>query len=137
MAWTPKSEGKVEAINRKYDDYDILKETLTTYSGRAVFSSVFSVPPGRDFSVIMNTAATNVSTSGHVELFVSIDGTNYYRWNKAGFNATTTLFDTATVVLVYDVSTHGQFPYYKLKYTNGGGSVATQISVNGVTAFVT
>lgn len=129
MSWTVTSEGKQK--------YAVYSETLTTKqvgSGTANWSSVIDfVPPGTDFIIIANTAATNLSASTHVELFVSYDEgaalAARYRQNKTPFKPVTAAIDAATKVLFRDISAEGQFPYYWIKIPSGGGSVTLKVIV--------
>jgi len=110
----------------------IASEDLTSLDTSAVWSSEINfIPPGTDFQVIMNTAATNLSSSAHVELFVAYATGSAvaarYRRTDSGFNPVTTEIDTATPVRMVNVSTVGSFPYYFLKINDGGGAVNCRI----------
>jgi len=130
MAWTKTSGGGQK-------QYKIYTETLTTKSvGNGTYnwsSQIDFVPPGHDFIVIANTAATNLSTSTHVELFVAYTKNaalaSRYRHKVSPFLAVTSEIDTATKILTRDVSERGQFPYYFLKVPKGGGSVTLAVIV--------
>ena len=113
--------------NDSHHGYGVLSETINTFQGRAVYSSEFSVPPGTDFTVICNYGASNTSVSTHVEMFYSdVPGGTFRQrgLTVGGFNATTAAIDTATKVLINDVSTVREYPVYKLKVPSGGGASA-------------
>ena len=115
--------------NRK-NGYLVLTETIITKSGSVTTSGEFVVPPGRDFSVIANYDATNLSTSTHVEMQISdVAGGTFIRRNTAGFNATTALIDNATKHLFWDVSADFQNPVYKFKFPVAGGAVKMVVTV--------
>ncbi len=133
MAWTLSSEGEVTQPG-----YAVYSETLTTKSlgnGTSNWTSKIDfIPPGKNFTIIANTAATNLSVSTHVELFTS--------WNKTAtvasgrtrsdvtpFISLTAEVDTATVHLNRVVATHGEFPYYWGKIPLGGGSVTIKVLI--------
>ena len=132
MAWTKTSEG--DAKNPLYGVYN---ETLTTKEGGNGTSNWTAVidfaPPGTDFTIIANSAGTNLSTSTHVELFVGYSRSAAiaarYRMAESPFVSLTSEIDNATKVLMRDVSSKGQFPYYWLKVPVGGGSVNFKVIV--------
>ena len=112
--------------NLSHHGYTVITETLKSVQGRAVNSSEFSVPPGTDFWVIGNYAATNLSASTHLEMYYSdVEGGTFRArgLTVGGFNATTAAIDTATVNLINDVSTVREYPRYKIKIPSGGGLV--------------
>jgi len=125
MAWTKTSEG-----NPGDKPYAVYKETITTatvanYTLEHGWSAEIDfIPPGTDFQVISNTAATNLSISTHVELWVAysrgaaIGDRN--RVHQTPFLSLTSELDSATKVLFRDISTYGQYPYYYLKIPGGG-----------------
>ena len=88
----------------------------------------FSVPPGKDFTVICNYGATDLSATAHVEMFYADipGGTFRARTKTTGyyFNATSALIDAATKVIPVDVSAQGEYPRYKLKVTGPNGACA-------------
>lgn len=147
MAWTISSEGKDKS-------YAVYTETLTPI-GDTVSSMRTSIidfiPPGTDFTVIANSAASNISASAHLELWASYDegaawGTNVYRLHQTPFLSLTGSVDNASLVAFRDISTHGQYPYYYLKIgsatdtTSGGTANATvtmKVIVGGRGAVVT
>ena len=149
MAWTKTSEGKLN--NGKYTVYS---ETLTPI-GDTVSSKRSSIidfiPPGTDFTVIANSAASNLSSSGHIELWTSYTrnptwGSSVYRLHQTPFLSLTGNIDNVAKVAFRDVSTYGQYPYYFLKIgTNGdtdaGGTgnatVTLKVIVGGRGAVVT
>lgn len=139
MAWSLTSEGNDKG-------YSVYSETLTTKSvgnGTSNWSSIINfIPKGADFTVIANTAATNLSTSTHVELFVSYTPTSSsatstgralrYRSAVTPFIPVTSEIDSVTKLLLRDVSVRGEYPYYFLKIPKGGGSVTLKVIVNAV-----
>jgi len=106
--------------NVSHDGYAVIEYTLLPV-GNVVsnYTPSFSVPPGKDFTVICNYDATNTSNSAHVELFYSDTpgGTFRARAKATGtsFIPVTAEIDTATPVLFTDVSTYHSYPCYKLK----------------------
>ena len=58
MAWAKTSGGGLPAI-KEDPTYTVLSETITSKQGRAIWTSEFSIPAGRDFTVIANYAGTN------------------------------------------------------------------------------
>src|SRR5574343_356078 len=137
MAWTLTSEGKDKG-------FAVYSETLTTKSvgnGVSNWTSIIDfVPKGSDFTVIANTAATNTSTSTHVELFVAYSKNASaatatgralrYRSAVTPFLPVTAEIDTTTKLLLRDVSVRGEYPYYFLKIPRGGGSVTLKVVIN-------
>lgn len=138
MSWNKTSEG---GLNKKYSVYS---ETLTL--GIAVNATEHNwstcidfIPPGTDFTVIANTASTDLSASTGVQLFVgytydnttpvSGDVLQRYRVQETPFISDTTQIDAASKHLFRDVSTWGQYPYYWLKCPGGGGSVTFKVIV--------
>lgn len=132
MAWTKTSEGKDKG-------YAVYSETLTPI-GDTVSSTRTSIidfiPAGHDFTVIANSASSNLSASGHIELWMSYTktptwGTNVYRLHETPFLSLTGNIDNTYKVAFRDVSTYGQYPYYFLKIgtatdtTSGGTGNAT------------
>ena len=149
MAWTKTSEG-----NPGDKPYTIYSETLTPIGDTvsSMRSSVIDfIPPGTDFTVIANTAASNISASAHHELWTSYVrgstwGKDTYRLHQTPFLSLTGNIDNASLVAFRDVSTYGQYPYYFLKIgtatdtTSGGTGNATvtlKVIVGGRGAVVT
>lgn len=129
MAW--KDEGSRIVQGKKYT---VASETLTTYEGRAVWSSVVDfVPPGTDFVVIANEAATNLSVSTHLELFYSNTKTAAvaarYRIDETPFIPVTGELDASRKRHLRDVSAKGQYANYWFKIPSGGGSVKLTMHV--------
>jgi hypothetical protein len=123
MAWVKTSEGN--AGDKPYAVYEEAINTRQISSAQYQFSSEIDfIPPGTDFQVISNTAATNLSVSTHVELWVAYERgaakSKRYRMIQTPFITLTSELDTATKVLFRDISTYGQFPYYYLKVPSGG-----------------
>lgn len=129
MAWaTEVVSGRIGGGN-----FEIRSETLTTYEDlHPVWSSVIDfIPPGTDFTVIANNAATNLSASTHVELFtgytVDADADERYRIDETPFIAVTSEVDSAKKVLLRNVANKTEYPFYWLKIPAGGGSVELKI----------
>lgn len=113
-------------LNISHDGYNVFEQTIKTYQSRATYTSEFSIPPGTDFWVIANYGATNTSASTHVEMYYSdVQGGTFRArgLTVAGFNPTTAAIDTATKVLINDVSSVREYPRYKMKVPSGGGLV--------------
>lgn len=118
-----------------HNGYTVLTHTLKSFSHSQAlnYTPEFTIPPGTDFWVICNYAATNLSSSAHVEMFYSDvpGGTFTARVKTTGmhFNATSALIDNATKVIPQDISTVKEYPRYKMKVTGdaagskGGGFV--------------
>ena len=117
MAWSDVS----------HNGYIVKTETVKSVKDRAVYTSEFTIPPKTDFWVICNYGATNLSDSAHVEMFYSDvpGGTFRARAKTSGyyFNATSAAIDAATVIIPQNVSTVMEYPRYKMKINDGGGSV--------------
>lgn len=113
MAWTKTTvAGKI-----------VYEETLTlpTTASTSVDTSELGdkIPPGTAFVVFANTAATNTTADGDVDVIVSSDGTNYGTL-VADLIAS---FDTKVGVAKFDPvnnSAHANAPYMKLRVTNDG-----------------
>ena len=123
MSWTKTSEGN--AGDKPYAVYEEAIASRELSSGQYQFSSEIDfIPPGTDFMVISNTAATNLSISTHVELWVAYERSastaKRYRMIQTPFITLTSELDNSTKVLFRDISTYGQFPYYYLKVPGGG-----------------
>jgi len=128
MSWSKKT----------YNNYLVASEEITTKEGSITFSSTVDfIRPGTDFQVILNSAATNLSTSAHVELQVSYDGTNFYKLVKGQYLMGTYDIDSTSYIRMWDVSSYGEFPYYRFKIAggdgtaSGGGSVTIKVIVPG------
>ena len=134
MPWTHSAEGKLN--NGKYSVYS---QTLVTKEGGngaegTNWSSVIDfVPPGTDFAIIANTAATNTSTTSPLMLYIGYSRSAAiayrYRRNETPFISLTSEIDTSTKVHTIDVSSKGQYPYYWLKVPTGGGNVNIKVIV--------
>ena len=130
MAWSKTSEGNPG--DKPYTVYSTtLVPTGESQEEDITWTPVIDfIPPGTDFTVIANTTGANTSTSAHIELFVGYDKTApnpvsgtallRYRDYQTPFIRVTSEIDSLSKVLHRDVSKHGQFPYYWLKYATGG-----------------
>ncbi len=126
MAWTKNS------FQRGSKSYIVASETLTSKEATVDWTSEINfIPPGQDFSVITNTAATNTSASTHAELFVAYESgaavAKRYRRNATPWLPVTAEIDTVTKVHVVDVSSVGEVPFYYIKIPSGGGSVNIRV----------
>lgn len=126
MSWNVISRG-----DPKNPKVTVWEETLTSVQGRAIYSSEFYPPPGKDYQVLANIDATNLSASTHVELFVAdmASGTFRRHPDKSWFNATTMAIDQATKQGFRNVSSMGQDAVVKFKVPSGGGSVKLRVVV--------
>lgn len=126
MTWSKKSGG-----NPIDPDYVIWEETVTTKSGSITWSSAFYPPAGKDYQVLCNVDATNLSSSTHPELFVAAKSGDTFRRhpNKQWFNATTMAIDAAAKIGFRNVSLHGQDSVVKFKFPTGGGAVKIQVII--------
>ena len=134
MAWSKTSEG--DAKNPLYGVWSqnlVVKEVGSGVEGTNWSSVIDFVPPGTDFQVIANTAATNTSASSPVHLYIGYSRnaavTARYRQNHTPFISLTSEVDTASPVLFRDVSAKGQFPYYWLKIPTAGGAINIKVIV--------
>lgn len=120
--------------NVSHGGYGVIAFSLKSYSHSVAnnYTPAFSVPPGKDFTVICNYDAVDLSASAHVEMYYSdVPGGTYRARTKTTgyyFNATSALIDAATKVIPVDVSAQGEYPSYKLKVTgnaagNKGGGI--------------
>lgn len=128
--WTFTSEG--DPANPEYGVWsNTLTPTGQTQTEGETWTPVMTfIPPGTDFTVIANAAASNLSASAHIELFIGYDKaapnpvadvTLYrYRVYETPFIRVTSEIDALSKVLFRDVSAKGQYPYYWLKYATGG-----------------
>ena len=114
-------------LDVSHNGYSVFTQTVQSVKDRAVYTSEFSIPPKTDFWVICNYGATNLSDSAHVEMFYSdVPGGTFYARPKTGgyyFNATSAAIDNTTKIIPQDVSTVKEYPRYKMKINDGGGSV--------------
>lgn len=121
MSWKISSHGDPSNKN-----YTVLEETITLGAAKGNrYSDVFSVPNGVGFTVISNTAGTNLSGSASDQLYVSYDGTNFYQKvdtlrdaNYKDDNAQGTSYrsvDNTSRVRYVDPKYLGPAPYYKIR----------------------
>lgn len=125
--WTENSAGKTPSQVNTQNDMSVLTYTVTLGAGKGNrYSPEFHVPPGVPFSIISNTAGTNLSGSAADQLYVGYTsgGTFYkvlthlrdanYIGQKTGGVANGSV-DNATMVRYVDPSFIGQFPFYKVR----------------------
>lgn len=83
------------------------------------------IPAGKDFVVIANSGSVNLSVSAHLEMYVGYSRTGTFYRHKPGVTGYPFLadrvMDNTSNKLVYDVSSYGGFPYYKLYIPAGTG----------------
>lgn len=133
MAWSFNSRGKNETSGAPKNlnpthPLSVATETITLGAAKANrYSSVIDfIPPGVPFTIISNTAATNLSGSASDQLYAaySRSGTYYQIKNTLrdcnyadDTNQGTTLrsVDNASRVRYVDPSYVGQFPYWKVR----------------------
>lgn len=122
MSWTKAS----------VNGFLVATEALTLPNGAATdvnSSSIDFIPKGADFTIFANTAATNTTAQGDVDVEGSFDGST---WSKLKADAVVD-YDTATKAYFYDVSTLGAAPYYRLVVTSDGNQAAESFTVKVVT----
>lgn len=130
--WTKTSEGTA-----KNPSYGVWSTTLspreTSQAEDVNWTAVIDfVPPGTDFTVIANTAGSNLSSSSHLELFIGYSRSApnpvkdtallRYRSDVTPFKPVTGLIDNQSNTFFRDVSAQGQYPYYWLKIPDAGGT---------------
>jgi len=131
MAWLLAPKGKVAGTFNESNNYPSMTETVTLggTADSVRYSSAFAVPPGRGFSVISNTSATNTSDSISDWLYVSWDDTTYVQHRKlrdcnyaddTNQGTSTVNLDTARKVRFVDPAYAGSFPYMKVGLIQGG-----------------
>lgn len=120
MAWTKSSKnGRLVA-----------SESVTlANAGTANGTSIDFIKANKDFSVFINTGATNTVGAVTTDLEGSFDGSTWVDIN-ASFAADC---DTAVKMVTYDASTTGDFPYYRLSFDSAADDSATSIVVKVVT----
>jgi len=103
MAWSKRSE----------NGYTVAEETITLPSSSPVsYTSVIDwIKPGQDFIVLANAAETSLSEDTGVDVYVcdTSDGT----FVKLKDDLIAEINDV-TAVALYDVSSMGEAPYYKI-----------------------
>ena len=134
MAWTKSSEGDSKNPKKVVWSQDlVVKQVGSSVEGHNWSSVIDFVPPGTDFTVIANTAATNTSASSPVMLYVGYSRTAAvtarYRKNVTPFISLTSEVDSSTPNLHYDVSANGEYPYYWLKIPTAGGNINVKVMV--------
>lgn len=126
MAWTESSKGENRGAGLASNAYKVLTETVTLGAAKGSrYSSSFSVPPGVGFTIISNTAATNLSGSASDQIYVSYDNSTFYQLkdtlrdcNYADDTNQGTSYrsvDNATRIRYVDPEYVGQFPYWKVR----------------------
>lgn len=109
------------------NDRVVFTETVTLANAdTANSSSIDFVPPGKDFTVLINTGAVNTTGAVTTDLEGSLDESTYGDID-ASFAADC---DTAMIIKAYDVSASGDFPYYRLGFDSVADDSATTIDVS-------
>ena len=98
-------------------------ETLTLSNASTANGAAFQVKKNADFTVFINTGAVNTSAVT-TDLEGSHDGTTWSDIN-ASFGADC---DTAMIVVQYDSSANGDFPYFRLTFDSVGDDSALDIT---------
>ena len=124
MAWTISSvpASTTAGGNRSSGTWMRATETLTVASsdltGQDLTSSVIDwLPPGRDFTVISNTGATDLCQDA--DIAVHCCGTSSGTFVLLKDDLETTI-DAAVKSSNYDVSSNGEAPYYKIVVDSDG-----------------
>jgi len=131
MAWKLDPKGAVAGTFNESDNYPTMTETVTLggTADSVRYSSAFAVPPGRGYSVISNTSATDTSDSISDWLYVSWDNTTFVQHRKlrdcnyADDTAQGTSYvdcDATKRVRYVDPAHCGPFPYMKIGLIQGG-----------------
>jgi len=115
MAWTKSTSGK-------NGEFLVATETIALGKGKTTRtgSEIDFIPPGADFIIIANTAATGTSGSCHLAVYVSPNsGGTFYSLNTNIPDSTAARdLNLATRVYKWDASVEGVAPYYKLGVYN-------------------
>lgn len=114
MSWTKRSE----------NGFLVATETVTLLAASTdVSTSVIDfLKPGKDFVVISNAAATNLSSDADVAVSVCDTSSGTFVLLKDDLETT---IDAAAKSSIYDVSANGESPYYKLVVDPDGVEAAT------------
>ena len=113
MAW------KKHQVNK----YAVYTERLTVSASNAdnqdlTSSAIDFIPPGTDFVVIANYGATDLSSDADIAIKVQpISKTGTYGLLKDDLIAS---IDEVVAAAVYDVSSYGEAPYYKVFVDSDG-----------------
>jgi hypothetical protein len=96
--------------------YAVFTETLTVVTsdsaGQDLTSSVIDfVPAGRDFTVMANTGATDLSSDADIAVYAAGKSTDTFALLKDDLIAS---LDAKVASAFNDVSLNGEAPYYKL-----------------------
>lgn len=118
MSWTKTSKR----------GYLIATETLTLGATSADVSSsvVDFIPPGKDFVVIGNTGATDLSADADIAVHVSTASDGTFVLLKDNLIAT---IDAVTEAGLYDVSANGESPYYKIVVDPAGAEASESVGI--------
>lgn len=125
--WTETSAGKTSSQVNTQNDMGVLTYTVTLGAAKGNrYSPEFHVPPGVPFTIISNTAGTNLSGSAADQLYVGYTsgGTFYQKLahlrdanyvNKTNAGVANGSVDNTSQVRYVDPSFIGQYPYYKVR----------------------
>jgi hypothetical protein len=113
------------------NDCFVRTETLTLASGAAttINSSSFAVGNNQDFVVFANTDATNTTNTVRVDILGSFDNSTF-AVIKSSLIADV---DAAVKAALYDVTTNGFLPYYKVSLVPTADEKAKTIGIAVVT----
>ena len=123
MAWTITSGGKCTTTGASRGDVfmratETLTVTTSDSAGQDLTGSVIDfIPPGKDFVVISNTGATNLSADADVAIYVCGTRSGTYVLLKDDLETT---IDEAVKSSVYDISVNGEGPFYKIFVDSDG-----------------
>jgi hypothetical protein len=138
MAWTITSVGKCSTVGgNRGNVYLRATETLTVASsdsaGQDLTSSVIDfLPPGKDFVVISNTGATNLSSDADIAIHCCGTSDGTFVLLKDDLEST---IDAAVKSSLYDLSANGEAPYYKVVVDSDGVQKKTDTVVIDIVAF--
>jgi len=121
MAWSFSSVGATSssgapASNRSKDAWAKASETLTYSSTSSTAEDLTSsvvdfIPKGKDFLVLANTGGTNLSSDA--DIAVQVCGTSSGTFVLLKDDLITSI-DNKVAAALYDISSYGEAPFYKL-----------------------
>jgi len=107
--------------------YLVATETLTYSSTSSTpedltSSTIDFIPPGKDFVVVANLDATNLSSDADIAIKVAAESTDTFAVLKDDLITT---MDAAVKSAIYDISSYGEMPYYQIFIDADGVEAAT------------
>jgi hypothetical protein len=126
MPWIFSIVGKTETSGVPLPTRDgawvLAQESLTVALSNAASQDLTSsvidfIPPGSDFIVIANTAALNTSSDADIAVLIAGTRAGTYTLLKDDLIGS---IDTKVATALYDTSTNGEAPYYKLFVDSDG-----------------